>query len=375
MREKYLFGITIAVLIVGTGWYLFFQSKTPEGKPIEIGAIFALTGNAASYGEWAKNAIDLAIEDINTEGGVNGQPIAVRYEDNEGQAAKAVSAYQKLTAIDGVRYVMTFQSSIALAIAPLANADKILQMDVSATTPNYSTPDDFTFRTGIVANQLAVEAARYLEQSPGTGKVAILYINNDFGSGMRDIFRKSYSGEVVAEETFAQDSFDFRTPLAKVHAAKPDTVFLVSHLKEAGTLVKQASNLGITANFFSDVYAIEGPDFLAAAGDTANGVRYLAPRFDISDAKPEIATFVTKYREEYTEDPNAFAAQAYDGIIALLYAMEGCEYEDTECVRKNLYKLEFEGTSGRISFDINGDTQKPVQLKMVQNGLFVTEPQ
>src|SRR3989344_5140686 len=374
MQSKLLLLVVVG-LVLSVGGYVFSQPKVMEGEPLKIGAIFALSGNAAQYGEWARNAVELAVREVNENGGINRRMVTVLYEDNEGQAAPAVSAYRKLTDTDDVRYVLTFQSSVALAVAPLANADKILQMDVSATTPNYSTPDDFTFRTGIVANQLAVEAARYLEQSPGTGKVAILYINNDFGSGMRDIFRKSYSGEVVAEETFAQDSFDFRTPLAKVHAAKPDTVFLVSHLKEAGTLVKQASNLGITENFFSDVYAIEGPDFLAAAGDTANGVRYLAPKFDISDAKPEVATFVTKYREKYSEEPNAFAAQAYDGIIALLYAMEGCEYEDTECVRKNLYKLEFEGTSGRISFDVNGDTQKPVQLKMVQNGLFVTEPQ
>lgn len=373
MQSKLLLLVVVG-LVLSVGGYVFSQPKVMEGEPLKIGAIFALSGNAAQYGEWARNAVELAVREVNENGGINRRMVTVLYEDNEGQAAPAVSAYRKLTDTDDVRYVLTFQSSVALAVAPLANADKILQMDVSATTPNYSTPDDFTFRTGIVANQLGVEAARYLSSAADTGKLAVLYINNDFGVGMRDIFRENYDGDIAAEEAFAQDSFDFRTPLAKVGAVGADTVFLVGHLREAGTLVKQARELGVRTRFFSDIYAIEGSDFLDAAGDVADGVRYLAPKFDASDAARGVAVFVKKYQEIYGEEPNVFAAQAYDGITVLLRAMEGCEYENTECVRQNLHDIDFEGASGRIVFDINGDTEKPVQLKAVRNRAFIVEP-
>ena len=124
---------------------IFILSCTPqEIKPIKIGAIMPLSGAAALYGELSRKGLDLAETEINTQGGINGRPIKLIYEDDKGLPADAVTAFNKLKDIDGIKFVVSEMSSIALAIAPLANENQILQMDASATTPDYTSVGDFS---------------------------------------------------------------------------------------------------------------------------------------------------------------------------------------------------------------------------------------
>ena len=354
--------LTITVLLLSIPW---------ERKDvIKIGADYALSGNLARYGDWATKGILLALEEINRQGGIGGRLIEVIFEDNKGKPAEAVSAYQKLTGIDDVKYVITFQSSVALAIAPLANQDHVVQMDVAATTPDYSTPNDFTFRTSISATQLAKESAQYLSDILDVSEIGILIINNDFGLGMATVFKEEYPGTVVVEEIFEQDETDFRTHILKLKDANISTVFMVSHLKESGMILKQAKEINFNAQFFSDIYSIEGPEFIQAAQDAANGVLYLAPKFYPGDSNAVVSSFASRYRTAYQEDATYFAAQAYDGVIALAESLKLCDYQDIECVVGALMELDFEGASGHINFDINGDVKKPVELKIVENGEY-----
>ncbi|MBI4171021.1 MAG: ABC transporter substrate-binding protein [Candidatus Aenigmarchaeota archaeon] len=363
----------LAVFVAAVVIALLVALNTAQrAETIKIGTDYALTGNLARYGDWATRGINLAAEEINSQGEINGEHVEIIFEDSKGQPSDAVTAYNKLKNVDGVKYVITFQSSVALAVAKLANEDKIVQMDVSATTPSYSTPDDYTFRSGIVATQLAKESADVLFNKLNATKAGILYINNDFGRGMLNVFKNSYKGEIAAEESFDQDTSDFRTQLLKLKEANVSTIFLVSHIKEGGILVRQAREMGLNAKFFSDVYSVEGPEFINTAKDAAEGIIYVSPKFDVNGTDPAVSSFVTRYREKYGEEPVVFAAQAYDGLIALAKALKNCKYEDTDCVRQELMKLDMEGASGHIKFDINGDVQKPVELKIISNGTYMT---
>lgn len=369
-NKTYLLGLIGLVVLVGL---IFWQvnSRSGSGDTIKIGADYAISGNLSQYGEWATSGITLAVEEINESGGINSRPVEVIYEDSEGQPSKAVSAYQKLRNVDGVRYIITYQSSIALAVAPLANQDRVIQMDVSATTPDYSSPNDYTFRTGVVATQLAEDAADILHNDRGVRRVGILFINNDFGQGMIKVFRQAFLGQIVAEEKFEQDSTDFRTQLSKLKAANPETIFLVSHIKEGGLILKQAEELSLATPFFSDVYSVEGPDFLAGARDAANGVVYIAPKFRESNTTEEMISFAVRYRSRFGTEPTYFAAQSYDGMMSLYRALLDCSYEDTGCAKQALFELDYEGASGPIKFDENGDVVKPVELKTIEDGQFV----
>lgn len=329
-----------------------------------------MSGDVARYGEWATNGINLAVEEINNHG-VDGRKIEVVFEDSKGKPAEAVSAYQKLRNVDQVHYVITYQSSIALAVAPLANQDQVIQMDVSATTPAYSSPGDYTFRTSIIATKLAEQAAELLLGNLNAPRIGLLTINNDFGKGMAKAFRDSYQGTIVVEEVFQENETDFRAVLGKFKNKNISHIFLVGHLKSAGLIVKQAKELGINIPFLSEVHSVEGPDFLSNAQDAAEGIIYVAPKFDPNEKISNVASFVTQYRERYNTEPTYFAAQAYDGVMALAHAWEKCEPEDTNCVKNVLPSIDFEGASGRIKFDRNGDVDKPVELKTVRGRQFM----
>ncbi len=360
--------ILVIVAIVLAVVYLPTRQKVAI-DPLKIGVDFPLTGNLARYGEWGKRAIEIASEETNASGGVNGLPVQVFFEDNQGEPSKALSAYQKMKSLDGIDAVMTLVSSIALIVQKSAEQDKIVQMDTSASTPAYSTPNDYSFRTGVVATQLAKDAAHILQDKFNAKNIAILSINNDFGKGMVGVFKSSFKGTIVVEQTFNQDGIDFRTQLLNLKKQNVDFIFLVGHIKESGLLVRQARELGIKTPIFSDVYSVEGPEFIQNAGELADGIVYLGIQFDADNKSPEVSKFVTAYRAKYGEDPGVYAAQAYDGIMALIKAYDKCP--DNECAKRQLFTTDFQGVSGRIKFDENGDVIKDVVLKTIKDGKFV----
>src|SRR3989338_11336598 len=115
---------------------------------------------------------------------------------------------------------------------------------------------------------------------------------------MVNAFRKSYKGEIISEENFEQDASDFRTQLLKLKEANASTIFLVSHIKEGGILVKHAKEIGLTSKFFSDIYSVEGPDFINTAKDAADGLIYVAPKFDANDKTSYVSSFVSRYKRK-----------------------------------------------------------------------------
>lgn len=347
------------------------KTEPASVEAIRIGINYSLTGSLAPYGTWALNGATLAADQINSEGGVDGREIILIVEDNEGKPAKAVSAFYRLRNVSDVRYVATFLSSVALAIAPLANRDRVLQVDSSATTPAYSSPDDFTFRTGILATQLASAAAKILSERLEVKRLAALYIENDFGEGMMRVLRDSYTGKILTEQSFRQDEGDFRAQLMRVKQTGAQTVWMVGHMKEAGIILKQAAELGVNTLFFTDVYTVEGNMLLETAGKSANGTIYVAPKFDPDDASPVVRSFVSAYRKRHKEMPSYYAAQAYDAIMVVAKAVKGCSSKDSSCAKDKAYGLDFAGASGRIKFDRNGDVQKDVVLKQIRNNAFV----
>jgi len=368
--------IVVAVLIL---WAVGAQkgnvlvsTKNTTSASIKIGADFALSGNAARYGEWSKAGVQLAVDELNAKGGVLGRPLQVIYEDNKGDVAAAVSAYQKLKNVDDVQAVLTFLSSVGLAVEKQANVDKIIQVDVTSTTPDYSLANGYSVRTAMVATDLAKYSAETMAGKLHAKYIATVTINNDFGKGMLKSFKANWKGALVGELAFDQNEKDFRTLATKVKALpNVDYIFLVGHLNEAGTLVRQMRELGVKTPIFTDVFSIEGPEFLETAGSAAEGIIYAAPKFDANDQASAVASFSLLYRAKYNQDPVIIAAQAYDGIKALKVAWEKCKKTDSGCVKSALREVDFEGASGHIKFDEKGDVSKEVFLKQIKNGQFI----
>ncbi len=336
---------------------------------LQIGSIFPMSGDAAPYGEWAANGAQLAIEKVNADSQFQIKNIV---EDCKGKPADAVTSYRRLRDTKGVTIVLTEMSSVALAISPLANKDRVVQMDVSASTPEYSSPDDNTFRTGIIATQLGGDMAEIVSKQFGVSRIGILYIDNAKGLAGYESFKRKFSGDIPVVESFRESETDYKPLLTKLMSKRIADVWISGHMKETALIIKQAAEMNFRPRWLSDVYSIEGAEFLDTAKELSDGIIYISPVFDPKSSDPVVVSFVKGYQTRFKEAPNYFAAQAYDGIMAIAAAAEKCFPEKrTECIKDELYALDFEGASGRIKFDRFGDVVKSTELKVVRNGKFV----
>ena len=202
-------------------------------------------------------------------------------------------------------------------------------------------------------------------------KVAILYVNNDYGVGITEVFKKiltSQGGQVLVEESFEQGATDFRTQLGKISALQSEGIYIVGY-KELGYLLKQAHELGIKAQFMSTVM-FEDPEVLSIAGNAAEGVIYSARAYDPDSEEPHVKQFVAFFEQRYGEKPDIFAAFAYDAARILVLAMENNGLSAAQ-IKDGIYSIrDFPGVTGSTSFDDKGDVIQPAYLKTVHNGKF-----
>lgn len=347
----------------------------PEKKTeIKIGSILPLTGGAGKYGEDAKSAIELAVEEKNAQGGINGSLVTIVFEDDQTNPTQTVSAFRKLITVDKVPVVIgAMTSSSALAVAPIAEQNRIVLLSPSASAPALTNAGDFIFRNEVSDAYGGVAQADRTWNKLGIKKVAIIYINNDYGVGVKDTFVQTFKtlgGEVVATESFEPDSQDFRTQLTRIKEKSPEAIFIVAY-KESILILKQIKELGIKATLLSTP-VFEDREILDKAGNASEGVIYVYyGGFNPQSSDETIKKFVDAFKSKYNREPGYYAALAYDATNIVLLAIEkgGTKSED---IKNALYQIkDFLGVTGKTTFDSNGDVTKPVILKMVKNGQFV----
>jgi len=372
MKRNIWIGIGIIVIVALAIVLIVTQTKKAL-EEIKIGVITPLTGGAAKYGEDLKRGYDLAVEEINGKGGVNGAKIKLIYEDSEAQPPKAVSAARKLIDRDKIVTILGgFGSSATLAVAPIAENKKVVLLSSASSSPKVTDAGDYIFRNEISDRYGAKETAR-LFFDLGFRKIGVLFINNDFGIDFCNMVQKTYkelAGTVTAAETFEQDAKDLRTQLMKIKESDPKAILIVSY-KEAILILKQMRELGIRKQILSTAL-FEDPEILEKVGDIAEGAIYTYyGTFDTKSQDVRIREFIKNFRKKYGVDPEYYAPIGYDAVKILALAIEKGGFKP-EQIKNALYQIkDFPGLSGTTSFDENGDVVKPVILKMVKNGKFV----
>jgi len=286
-----------SVLIVGflsaiIGATLFVGCKK-EPAVYKVGAILPLTGDKADYGEKSQKGLELALEDIKKE--MPNLKLKILYEDSKFEVKEAVSAYQKLKNIHNIPVVITLSSEVSMAIAPLANQDKILQMAIVASTPKYTSPADFTFRTTPRAEIEDKELAKAVV--PRYKRIGLLYNNNERGMGHRNSIKpeiEKLGGEIVVEEAISPEVTDYRNNLLKIRQKNPEVVCLFTEAKNIGIILKQAKELGIKTQFFG-TRSTESKEVLSIAGKAADGIIYTFS-FDPNSSDSLIRDVVEGYK-------------------------------------------------------------------------------
>ena len=331
------------------------------GEPFVIGAMDALTGGAESYGNPIQQAKLMAMEEINAAGGINGRMLEIVFEDSKCAAADAITAYQKLTDVDGVKVILgTTCSSAMLGAAPLAEQEGVIMLSASATSPDIANAGDYIFRTAINDLQLGIDMGNTMWVD-GVRNLATITESTDYAEGARrtSVARfEELGGTVVAAESYSSDVIDFRSQLTKLINANLDAILLAAQFEASGgTIVKQARELGFDGQIYSEVVPTQ-PDALDIAGDAATGLKAVVPDENLS-AGALGEDFLANYQERFGSFPPLpwFQASAYDDVyIAAECLRQTGDDQDADGIRECLNGLTFSGAIGdNYGFDDNGD--------------------
>jgi len=366
---KTIIGIIIIVIIVIL--VVIFSGEKGEKEPIKIGFLAPLTGDAASYGQGEKNAVDMAVEKINAEGGIKGRLLEVVYEDGKCSGKEATTAAQKLINIDKVKIILGGAcSGETLAVAPIAEENKVILFSAFSSHSDITEAGDFIFRNSTIDSDAAMQIAEMIFKE-GYKKVAIISENTDYCQGVREMFReyfKRLGGEVVADELYGMESKDYRTQLTKIKNTNPDAIFFNPQSGiAAGLTVKQAKELNIEVPYFGN-YAFSSGDALTNGGSALDGLKFVdAP--GLSKDNPKAVQFLNEYVDKYSKPSSDYEIGArYDSVFIIANSLKDCG-ENTECIKDYLYETEYDGTIGKYGFDENGDVVGiKFAIKKIKNG-------
>lgn len=350
-------------------------AKTEEAaKPqsYKVGFANHLTGDGAVYGQSMKNGTELAVEAINAAGGINGVPVEVIYEDDRMVAADAQTAFLKLVETDKVPVILgSASSTISLSICPKAQEKKVVQVSQVSTAPSLKDCGKYFF--SVMASDTAqgpewVNVANYL----GAKEAAVMYINNDYGNGVKDTFVKAFEaagGKLLIVQPFELGAKDFRTEILKVKETNPKVVFMVDHVAESSIIFKQAMELGLKTQWVVDV-SIVSPEVPQLAGKEATeGIIGLRAG---SSQTPEYKAFYEAFNKKFGKEPTIWADFAYDAMMIVAKAIEKGGYT-SDGIQKAMFEVaeNYTGPSGAKKFDQYGISQGSYEWVTVKDGQWV----
>ncbi len=344
----------------------------PKSNNIRVGGIAPLSGAVAVYGVECKNGIDLAIAEINAAGGINGQKIEFICEDDEGDAAKSVSAYKKLITKDKTRIIIgSLTSGCTIAITKQAQANKVIQIAPAATAVNVTDAGNYIFRACFIDPFQGRVGGKFASENLGAKKAAILYdIGNDYSVGLTDNFVSEFTkngGTIVAKESYGAGEKDFNAIITKVKAANPDVVYLPDYYSTVALIAKQLRAQGVN----TPIVGADGWDGLTENADDSVLNGYYSNHYAEDSDSPAVQKFVKNFEAKYGKKPNSFAALGYDSVYMLKDAiLKAGTSTDIAKIREALEATDADYVTGHIKFDEKRNPIKSaVMVKMVkENG-------
>ena len=388
-KVKRFLGMALAALMVvssAAGCSSDTASSESTGElTFKIGGIGPVTGNTAAYGLAVQNGAQIAVDEINAAGGINGYQIEFSFEDDESDAEKAVNAYNVLKDWGMQMLLGTVTSAPCTAVASETDNDRMFQITPSGTAVESVQGHDNVFRVCFSDPAQGAKSAEYIATKGLATKIAVIYDSSDvYSSGIYSAFAAEAENqglEIVAAEAFTADNkTDFSVQLQKAKDSGAELVFLPIYYQEASAILQQADNMGYKPMYFG----CDGLDGLLGVkgfdASLAEGVMLLTPfSADAQDDKTQ--AFNAAYEEAYGETPIQFAADAYDGIYAIKLAAEQAgitpDMDYTEICEKMIEampQIELDGLTGigGITWGEDGEPNKDPKGVIIENGAYVS---
>jgi branched-chain amino acid transport system substrate-binding protein len=354
------------------------EAAPEEGAPAEvvIGVYEPMTGAFAAGGEFTMQGVNLAYK-LYPE--VMGVPIKMVAVDNRSDKAEAATAMSRLIEQEGaIAVVGTYGSSLSMAGGEIAEQAGVPVMGCSPTNPLVTQGKDYYFRACFIDPFQGRVMAKYAFDDLGARRVAIIQdVAQDYSVGLAAFFREAYielndgdASGIVAFTSYQTGDQDFTAQLGAALAEDPDAIFAPGYFAEAALLSKQARELGYNGPILGgDAY--EAPELIDIGGSSVEGVVFSTHYHPDAGLSPSSQPFVEAFEAEYGERPSAFAALGYDAYMLVLDAIERAGSFDPAAIRDAMAATDgFEGASGLISLDENGDAVKTAVILTVENGEF-----
>jgi branched-chain amino acid transport system substrate-binding protein len=338
---------------------LAFAGGGRDSNTVAIGAVFPLSGSVAFYGTESRDGALLAIEEINAAGGLLGRQLTLVPEDDEGDGAKSINAFTKLTTRDKVSFVLGSSTSGATqAMTSLAQQGKVILISPSATNIDVTRAGDFIFRACFIDPFQGVVGADFAYGTLGSRRAAILYdAGADYNTGLAESFRNQFraiGGQVVADEAYQSGDVDFNAQVTRIKAVNPDVVYLPNYYNDVSLQAKQLRDQGVTC-------ALVGGDgwdgLIDNAGDEVlNG--YWSSGFAADTTDPKGVAFVKAFQTRFNRSASQFSALGYDSMMLVADGIKAAGTFDTAVVKSAMAKLSGAYVTGNIRFDANRDPIK-----------------
>ena len=345
---------------------------------IKFGLVAPLSGDNGAYGTKQEKGYELALEEINAAGGVLGAKLELETYDDGGDASTAANGAQKFADEDSIMAIGgSCLTSCTAAMLPITGDAEMAQLVVSSSAKSLTGISDYFFRMAVQDAAVGPQIANQFTKM-GKTKAVTLYCNNDYGSGLKDSFNAQFEangGQILNSIPYQATDQDFAAILTTVKSLDPDCIALCGTTTDGALIIKQARQMGIEAEIMGQP-GLYSQNVIDIAGDASEGL--LCSGVFVADGADEKGQeFVTKYGEKYNgEVPDGFAALAYDQMYVLADAAErAMEANDGELTRQTLAdalkETNYEGVTGTVNFDENGDWVRDYLTLTVKDGKYV----
>ncbi len=353
-------------------------APAPEGQPaaapaaaapadtILIGHVASLTGEQATFGESTDNAIKLAISEINAKGGVKGKKVTLKTYDDQGKPEEAAVAATRLIVQDKVAVLLgEVASSRSLAMAPIADTNKVPMISSASTNPRVTKDGDktrpYVFRVCFIDPFQGTVMAKFARENLKLKKVAVLRdVGNDYSVGLADYFVakfKELGGEVVTDQSFKAGDQDFKAQLTTIKNKKPELIYVPAYYTDVALIGRQARELGIKVPLAGGDGWDSAKLFEIAQG--ALDGSFFSNHYTHENPDPVIQNFVSKYKETYGGVPDALAALGYDAAMVAFDAMNRAADLSGPAIRDAIEKTQgYKGVAGNVSLDADHNAVK-----------------
>ncbi len=339
-------------------------------KPIKIGLAVTLSGTGGGAGEHIRDGAQLAVEEVNRQGGINGQPLQLLIQDDH-NTDEGIREADNFLIHRGVLAIIGHSNSSDTLIAyPMVTRHNTILITSFTATTKLTGKDDLFLRTSVDCNEYGRKMARLLARK-NAKKVSVLLDmeNADFVTDFMTFISRDFAGELFPVSFNSRKVVDWSALIAKLTTPAPDSVILLTEAAATGIALQKLDQAGFTGNRFATVWA-QRPELLQLAGNAANGLA-IVTFFNPENHSPEYQQFDREMHERFHIPANALSCRAHEIVHILADALGRCRTLTVPALKTALLQGRYHTSMGEIGFDANGDVIRPVYQVVVRNGQFV----